>query len=95
MKYGVADIVHAATSAQDHQEHYTPMLGAVRQIIEACERSGDISVGTDPEDVLVFLGLLWRIPPTAAGEERAKRLLGIAFRGLGLRLQSVHHCDRN
>ena len=87
MKYGVADIVHAATTAQDH---YEPMLGAVRQIIEACERSGDIPVGTDPEDVLVLLGLLWRIPPSAAGEERVKRLLALAFRGLEIRHPSMH-----
>ena len=91
MKYGVADIVHAATSAQDHEEHYGPMLGAVRRILEACERSGDISVETDPEDVLVLLGLLWRIPPTVAGEERVKRLLALAFRGLGLKTSSEQY----
>ena len=85
MKYGVADIVHAATSAQDRQEHYGPMLGAVRQMIEACERSGDIPAGTNPEDVLVFLGLLWRIPPTAAGEDRIRRLMALAFRGIGMK----------
>ena len=91
MKYGVADIVHAATSAQDRQEHYGPMLDAVRQILEGCEGSGDIAAGTDPEDVLVLLGLLWRIPPTAAGEQRVKRLLALAFRGLGIKDSSVHH----
>ena len=85
MKYGVADIVHAATSAQDRMEHYAPMLGAVRQLIEASEAAGDIRSGTDPEDVLVLLGLLWRIPPTAAGENRVKRLLTLVFRGLGMK----------
>ena len=85
MKYGVADIVHAATSAQDRQEHYGPMLGAVRQLIEACERSGDMPAGNHPEDVLILLGLLWRVPPTAAGEERVKRTLALVFRGLGIR----------
>ncbi len=85
MKYGVADIVHAATSDQDLQETYTPMLGAVRQLIHACEHSGNIDQGSDPEDFLVFVGLLWRIPPSAAGEARVKRLLALAFRGLGAR----------
>jgi AcrR family transcriptional regulator len=83
MKYGVADIVHAATSDHDNvQETYLPMLGAVRQLIEACERSGDIRPGTDPEDFLVLVGLLWRIPPNSAGEARVKRLLALALRGL-------------
>ena len=84
MKYGVADIVHAATSDQDLQETYRPMVGAVRQLIEACEGSGDILHGNDPEDFLVLVGLLWRIPPDAAGQARVKRLLAVAFRGLGV-----------
>lgn len=84
MKYGVVDIVHASTSAAERREHYGPMLDAVRQMIEACEQSGDVQPGIDPEDVLVFLGLLWRIPPTSSGEERIKRLLKILFRGLGI-----------
>ena len=83
MKYGVADIVHAATSDQDSQETYRPMLSAVRQLIDVCEASGDIGSGNNPEDFLVFVGLLWRIPPNAAGEARVKRLLALAFRGLG------------
>jgi AcrR family transcriptional regulator len=84
MKYGVADIVHAATTDQDLQETYKPMLGAVRRLIHACENSGDVRPGTDPEDFLMFVGLLWRIPPTSAGEARVKRLLALAFRGLGV-----------
>ena len=83
MKYGVADIVHAATSNQDTQETYRPMLSAVRQLINACESSGEIRPGNDPEDFLVLVGLLWRIPPNSAGEARVKRLLALAFRGLG------------
>ena len=84
MKYGVADIVHATTSDHDLKETYTPMLGAVRRLIRACERSGDVRPGTNPEDFLVLVGLLWRIPPTSVGEARVKRLLALAFRGLGV-----------
>lgn len=84
MKYGVADIVHASTSAEERREHYAPMLGAVRQMMEACEQSGEVEPGTDPEDVLVFLGLLWRIPPTSSGEEQIRRLLRLLLRGIGI-----------
>ena len=83
MKYGVADIVHAATSEQDIQETYAPMLGAVRQLMEACKTAGVIDPETEPEDFLVFVGLLWRVPPTQTGEARVRRLLALAFRGLG------------
>lgn len=83
MKHEVADILHAARSDQDVQETYWPMLGAVRQLIEACEGSGEIRRGADAEDFLMLLGFLWQIPPTPAGEARVKRLLALAFRGLG------------
>ena len=59
------------------------MLAAVHQLMAACEGSGEIRPGADPEDFLVLVGLLWRIPPNAAGEARVKRLLAVAFRGLG------------
>ncbi len=83
MKYGVADIVHAATSDQSVEETYGPLINAVRQLMDACEASGGIQPGTNAEDFLTLLGLLWRIPPNAAGEARVKRLLALVFRGLG------------
>ncbi len=59
------------------------MLGAVRQFIEACEGSREIRPQANPEDFLILVGLLWRIPSTSSGEARVKRLLALAFRGLG------------
>ena len=85
MKHGVADLLHAATSDQGFKETYWPMLDAVRKLMSACESSGDIPAGADPEDFLMLMGLLWRIPPTPAGEARVKRLLALAFRGLSAR----------
>jgi AcrR family transcriptional regulator len=83
MKHGVADILHAARLEQDFQETYWPMLDAVRQLMEACEKSGDIRPGANAEDFLMLLGFLWRIPPNSEGQARVKRLLALAFRGLG------------
>ncbi len=86
MKYGVADIIHAATSDQDQQRDiYAPMLGAVRQLIQACQDHGDIRDEIDPEDFLVLGGLLWRIPPDPAGKARVKRILALIFRGMAAR----------
>lgn len=82
MKHGVADLLRAATSDQDFKETYWPLLDAVRKLMNACESSGEIRPGADAEDFLMLMGLLWRIPPTSAGEARVKRLLALAFRGL-------------
>ena len=84
MKYGVADIVHAATSEHEAQGAYLPMLHAVRQLMDACKSAKAIDSEANPEDFLVAVGLLWRIPPTAAGEAQVKRILTLIFRGLSL-----------
>ena len=83
MKYGVADIVHAAASELDAQSSYAPMLGAVRQLMDACKAVGAIDANAAADDFLLLVGLLWRIPPTAAGESQVQRILAIAIRGLG------------
>jgi AcrR family transcriptional regulator len=83
MKRGIADLVHASRSDQDPKETYRLMLDALRKLMIACEGSGEIHPGADAEDFLMLMGLLWRIPPTPAGEARVKRLLALAFRGLG------------
>ena len=82
MKHGVADLLHAARSDQDF-DAYRPMMDAVGQLIAACKASGELGAGADAEDFLMFLGFLWQIPPTPAGEARVKRLLALAFRGMG------------
>jgi len=83
VKHAIADMLHAVISDRDFQETYWPMVGAVRLLMDACEGSGDIRSEANPEDFLLLLGLLWRIPPSSAGEAQAKRLLALAFRGLG------------
>jgi len=83
VKHGIADLLHAASTEKDFQETYWPMLGAVRALMDACQRAGTIHPDANPEDVLTLVGLLWRIPPTRDGEARAKRILALIFRGLG------------
>ena len=87
-KQGIAEVVRAAMSPQDFQETYWPMVDAVRQLMEACERSGDISPGTDPEDFTQLLGCMLHIPPNFDGEARTKRLLALIFRGLSVSADS-------
>lgn len=83
IKHGVADIIDAAKSPEDFQQTYWPMLGAVRQLMDACEAAGEILPGAQAEDFLMVLSILWKIPPGPAGEERVQRILALVFRGLG------------
>lgn len=86
VKHGIADTLHAVMSDEDFQDTYRAMAGAIRGLMEECERAGEIDPGGQPEDILVVLASLWRIPPTQAGEAQARRLLALLFRGLGARI---------
>jgi hypothetical protein len=66
-------------------ETYGPMVGAINQLLRACETSGDIRSGLDGEDILLLVGFLWRIEPGRAGEARAERLLDLVIDGMRAR----------
>ena len=82
-KHGIAALVRAAMSDQVFQDTYWPMVGAVHQLVEACEHTGEIAPGVDAEDFLQLLGCMIQIPPTPEGEARTKRLHALVFHGLG------------
>ncbi|GBR25672.1 TetR/AcrR family transcriptional regulator [Komagataeibacter nataicola] len=84
VKHGVADTLSSAISEDDLRETYRPMVGAVRQLLEACEERGEIHSGVHPEDVLTLLALLLRISPTSDGKAQVRRILALLFRGLGV-----------
>ena len=82
IKHGVADLLRAALSDEDSQETYRLMVGAMTQLLAAGQITGDVRSDADPEDVLVVLAGLWRLPPTPVGEARAERILAMITRGL-------------
>jgi AcrR family transcriptional regulator len=82
IKHGLADVIHATVTDQDHQATYWPMVNATGHLLRACEASGDFRKGVDPEDLLLLLGFLWRIKPGVEGEGQAERLLAVMIDGL-------------
>uniref|UniRef100_A0AAU3IFR1 TetR family transcriptional regulator n=1 Tax=Streptomyces sp. NBC_01393 TaxID=2903851 RepID=A0AAU3IFR1_9ACTN len=47
--------------------------------------SGDLEPGTDPQDVLLRLSVLWGISPGEGAEARAARILDLVLDGLRTR----------
>jgi AcrR family transcriptional regulator len=82
IKQGLADVLHAATSDGLVGETYGPVIGAITQLLRACDAAGAIRPGLDPDDVLLLLSFLWRIAPGPDQEARAGRLLGVVVDGL-------------
>lgn len=88
LKYGVAEVIHAVTKGGLDDEHYEPFLGAIAVLLEAGAAEGTLKPGIDPEDVLLQLSVLWRIPPGAGSGSRAARILDLIIDGLRTRPSS-------
>jgi AcrR family transcriptional regulator len=82
LKYGVAEIIHAATSAGGDDEYLEPFLRALAGLLSAGAADGTLKPGLDPHDVLLQLSVLWRIDPAAGGEVQAARILQLIIDGL-------------
>ncbi|MFD9007377.1 TetR/AcrR family transcriptional regulator [Streptomyces sp. NPDC059582] len=82
LKYGVAEVIHAASDGGLDEEYYTPFLGAIGVLLDAGAAEGSLKPGLDPEDVLLQLSVLWRIDPARDGEARAARILTLVIDGL-------------
>jgi len=79
LKYGAAEVIHAATS---DDEYYEPFVRAIAVLLDQGAAAGELKKGLDPEDVLMQLSVLWRIDPEHGGEARAARILGLIIDGL-------------
>jgi AcrR family transcriptional regulator len=85
LKYGVAEVIHAATNGGRDDEHYGPFVAAIATLLDAGAAEGVLKKELDPEDVLMQLSVLWRIDPARGGQERVLRLLDLIVDGLRTR----------
>jgi AcrR family transcriptional regulator len=85
LKFGVAEVIHAATGNGLDDPAYEPFVDAIRQLLQAGERAGVIKPALDPEDVLLQLSVLWRIPPAGDASARTRRLLDLITDGFLIR----------
>jgi AcrR family transcriptional regulator len=82
LKFGAAEVIHAATNGGLDDEYYEPFVRAITVLLEAGAADGSLKAGLDPEDVLLQLSVLWRIDPARGGEARAVRILDLIVDGL-------------
>jgi AcrR family transcriptional regulator len=81
LKYGVSEVIHAATGNSHDDPAYAPFVDAINRLLTAGIRTGALKPGLNPEDVLLQLSVLWRIDPdTDTG--RADRILKLIIDGL-------------
>ncbi|OHV34785.1 MULTISPECIES: TetR/AcrR family transcriptional regulator [Pseudofrankia] len=84
LKFGVSEVVHAATNGGLDDPAYEPFVAAIATLLTAGEKAGVLKPGLDPEDVLLQLSVLWRIDPKN-GDARIDRILALILDGLRAR----------
>lgn len=89
LKYGVSEVIHAATNGGLDDDNYEPFLGAIGVLLDAGAADGTLKPGTDPEDVLLQLSVLWRIPPGERRRNRVARILDLIVDGLRTRPETT------
>ncbi|MEU8754805.1 TetR/AcrR family transcriptional regulator [Streptomyces chartreusis] len=85
LKFGVAEVIHAATKGGLDDEYYEPFVRAIALLLEAGAADGTLKPDLDPEDVLLQLSVLWRIDPARGGTDRSARILTLIVDGLRTR----------
>jgi hypothetical protein len=64
------------------RDTYEPVLAAIGVLLQAGVEAGTIRPGLDPDDILLIMGALWRVPLGEQGEAQAQRLLDLAIDGI-------------
>jgi AcrR family transcriptional regulator len=82
VKHGLGEALQKATGKDVDQESYAPINEAVAVLLEACEKAGQVRPGLEAADVLLLMGFLWGRGADDAGEDQARRVLGLAISGL-------------
>ncbi|WP_329139953.1 TetR/AcrR family transcriptional regulator [Streptomyces sp. NBC_01476] len=82
IKRGLGDALTTAVHDAVTHETHGPVTDAIRVLLDAGERDGTIRPGLDPDDVLLLMGCVWRVPPGPAGARQAQRLLDLSLEGI-------------
>lgn len=82
-KHGIADMVRAVMSDREFAATYQALAGAVRELMQACARTGALAQPLDADDFLQLLALLTQLPDDPEGTAREARLVEMAFRAMG------------
>lgn len=81
-KYGVAELIHAATTDTVEAEAYRLVTGAIKHLLDAGAAAGLLRSDVQPDDFLLLISFLWRIDPRTGDDTRAARMLDLVMAGV-------------
>lgn len=75
MKHGLGDALAGDAAQAVIGATWGPVSRAIATLLDAAVARGEVRAGIDPNDVILLLSCLWRVPAGEAGLEQADRLL--------------------
>jgi len=81
IKHGLGDALNTAAAQDIVSTTSASVTAAVGQLLDACERAGEVRPGLNPADVIMLISCLWRTPDDPDGAAQADRLLELAIDG--------------
>ena len=75
IKHGLGEALTSPEAQAAIGASWAPVRQAISRLLAAAVQHGDIRDGVDPDDVILLLSSLWRVPPGERGLEQADRLL--------------------
>ena len=75
VKHGLGEALNTAAARDVIDGTYAPVLGAIRRLLDAGAQAGELRPDLDESEVLLLMSCVWRVPPGAAGQAQAQRLL--------------------
>lgn len=85
LKHGLGEVLYTAQVQEMIAASYAPVTAAVAKLLEACVAEGSVRPDARPDDVLLLMGFLWRVPGTGTGLAQGHRLTDLVQRGIAPR----------
>ncbi|RDV44396.1 TetR family transcriptional regulator [Leifsonia sp. ku-ls] len=82
IKHGIGEALTSPEAQEVIGETWTPVRRAVARLLEAAAAQGEVREGIDPDDVILLLSALWRVPEGEVGLRQADRLLELIVAAL-------------
>lgn len=82
IKHGLGEALTSADAQAAIGASWAPVREAISRLLAAAETRGDVRSDVEPDDVILLLSSLWRVPPGERGLEQADRLLELIITSL-------------
>ncbi|NUU04911.1 TetR/AcrR family transcriptional regulator [Leifsonia sp. C5G2] len=82
IKHGIGEALTSPEAQEVIGATWSPVSRAIARLLAAAAERGEVREGVDPDDVILLLSALWRVPDGETGLAQADRLLELIIDAL-------------